>query len=38
MHTYIEMKGDTLQELIKKEVGGDYRRLLLAVCDAAAQG
>mmetsp|Transcript_139811 Transcript_139811/g.198021 ORF Transcript_139811/g.198021 Transcript_139811/m.198021 type:complete len:328 (-) Transcript_139811:189-1172(-) len=35
MHTYIEMKGDTLQELIKKEVGGDYRRLLLAICDNA---
>jgi hypothetical protein len=35
MLAYIEMKGDTLQELIKSEVGGDYRRLLVAICDAA---
>jgi hypothetical protein len=37
MTAYIEMEGDTLQALIKKEVGGDYRRLLTEMCDAVAQ-
>eukprot|EP00339_Tiarina_fusa_P002179 CAMPEP_0117074236 /NCGR_PEP_ID=MMETSP0472-20121206/52298_1 /TAXON_ID=693140 ORGANISM="Tiarina fusus, Strain LIS" /NCGR_SAMPLE_ID=MMETSP0472 /ASSEMBLY_ACC=CAM_ASM_000603 /LENGTH=312 /DNA_ID=CAMNT_0004799167 /DNA_START=63 /DNA_END=1002 /DNA_ORIENTATION=- len=35
MLAYVELYGDTLQELIKSEVGGDYKRLLVEMCDAA---
>jgi hypothetical protein len=35
MLAYTELYGGTLQELIKKEVGGDYERLLVEICDAA---
>ena len=35
MLAYIEMEGDSLQELIKKEVGGDYKKLLLEICNNA---
>lgn len=35
MEAYEELYGQTLQELIKSEVGGDYRRLLNELCDAA---
>jgi hypothetical protein len=35
MVAYTELYGETLQALIKKEVGGDYERLLVELCDAA---
>ena len=34
MVAYIELTGDSLQDTIKKEVNGDYERLLVALCDA----
>jgi hypothetical protein len=34
MLAYTEMFGDTLQATIKSEVGGDYKRLLVEICDA----
>lgn len=35
MAAYEELFGQTLQEVLKKEIGGDYRRLLTGLCDAA---
>jgi hypothetical protein len=36
MAAYEELTGKTLQETIKKEIGGDYRRLLEELVDAAS--
>eukprot|EP00934_Nitzschia_sp_Nitz4_P002354 Nitzschia sp. Nitz4//scaffold11_size288233//82144//83578//NITZ4_000752-RA/size288233-snap-gene-0.11-mRNA-1//1//CDS//3329534008//2354//frame0 len=35
MDAYEELYGESLQELLKSEIGGDYRRLLTELCDAA---
>jgi hypothetical protein len=35
MVAYTELYGDTIQELIKNEVGGDFERLLVDICDNA---
>jgi len=35
MAAYEELYGQSLQELLKKEVGGDFRKLLNEICDAA---
>jgi annexin A13 len=35
MVAYEELYGQSLQELLKGEVGGDFRRLLKELCDAA---
>jgi Annexin len=36
MAAYEELYGQSLREVIKKEVGGDFRRLLTELCDFAA--
>jgi len=37
MTAYQELYGQSLKELLKKEIGGDFRRLLTELCDAASQ-
>ena len=36
MEAYEELYGQKLRDAVKKEVGGDFERLLLELCDAAA--
>lgn len=35
MAAYTEMKGEDLQDLIEREAGGDYERLLIELCNSA---
>ena len=35
MAAYTELKGESLQDLIKKETSGDYERLLVELCNSA---
>lgn len=38
METFIEEYGETIQDVIKSETGGDYEKLLLKVLDSVTEG